>query len=61
METEYGKVRVKVAWRGQSPEKLITNVQPEYEDCAELALKYNIPWREIQRLALHNWYLENQN
>jgi len=60
VETKYGKVRVKVAWRGQSQEKLITNVQPEYEDCAELALKHNMPWREIQRLALHNWYLENQ-
>jgi pyridinium-3,5-bisthiocarboxylic acid mononucleotide nickel chelatase len=61
VETKYGQVRVKVAWRGQSQEKQITNVQPEYEDCAELALKHNIPWREIQRLALHSWYLENQN
>jgi len=61
VETEYGKVRVKVAWKGRSSEKLIANVQPEYEDCAELARKYNIPWREIQRLALHHWYLENQN
>jgi pyridinium-3,5-bisthiocarboxylic acid mononucleotide nickel chelatase len=53
VETEYGQVRVKVAWHGD----VISNVQPEYEDCAELALKYNIPWREIQRLALHSWYL----
>ncbi|WP_193196342.1 nickel pincer cofactor biosynthesis protein LarC [Nostoc sp. MG11] len=60
VETKYGKVRVKVAWRGKLQEKLINNVQPEYEDCAELALKHNIPWREIQRLALHSWYLENQ-
>ncbi|MBW4687123.1 MAG: nickel pincer cofactor biosynthesis protein LarC [Komarekiella atlantica HA4396-MV6] len=60
VETKYGKVRVKVAWRGQSQDKQITNVQPEYEDCAELARKHNIPWREIQRLALHSWYLENQ-
>ncbi|MDF5710989.1 MAG: nickel pincer cofactor biosynthesis protein LarC [Nostoc sp. S4] len=57
--TEYGKVRVKVAWKGRSPEKVIANVQPEYEDCAELAKKHNIPWREIQRLALQRWYLEN--
>ncbi|MBD2520299.1 nickel pincer cofactor biosynthesis protein LarC [Nostoc sp. FACHB-973] len=61
VETEYGKVRVKVAWKGRSPEKVIANVQPEYEDCAELARKHNIPWREIQRLALQRWYLENQN
>jgi pyridinium-3,5-bisthiocarboxylic acid mononucleotide nickel chelatase len=59
VEIEYGKVRVKVAWNGQSAEKVIANVQPEYEDCAELARKHNIPWREIQRLALQNWYLVN--
>ncbi|MEH2425681.1 MAG: nickel pincer cofactor biosynthesis protein LarC [Nostoc sp.] len=59
VETEYGKVRVKIAWNGQSPEKVIVNVQPEYEDCAELARKHNIPWREIQRLALQRWYLVN--
>lgn len=59
VETEYGKVRVKIAWKGQSPEKVIANVQPEYEDCADLARKHNIPWREIQRLALQHWYLVN--
>ncbi|MBD2246217.1 nickel pincer cofactor biosynthesis protein LarC [Nostoc sp. FACHB-888] len=59
VEIEYGKVRVKVAWKGQSPEKVIANVQPEYEDCAELARKHNIPWREIQRLALQRWYSVN--
>ncbi|MEH2263567.1 nickel pincer cofactor biosynthesis protein LarC [Nostoc sp.] len=59
VDIEYGKVRVKVAWKGQSPEKVIANVQPEYEDCAELARKHNIPWREIQRLALQRWYLVN--
>ena len=59
VETAYGKVRVKVAWKRQSPEKVIANVQPEYEDCADLARKHNIPWREIQRLALQRWYLVN--
>lgn len=57
VETEYGKVRVKLAWIGQTSEKVIANVQPEYEDCADLARKHNIPWREIQRLALQSWYL----
>jgi uncharacterized protein (TIGR00299 family) protein len=60
IETEYGVVSVKVAWTGQANNKVINNVQPEYEDCAELARKHNIPWREIQRLALHNWYLQNK-
>jgi uncharacterized protein (TIGR00299 family) protein len=59
VETEYGKVRVKVAWQGQPQARSLANVQPEYEDCAELARKHNIPWREIQRLALQNWYLGN--
>ncbi|MEH1890733.1 MAG: nickel pincer cofactor biosynthesis protein LarC [Nostoc sp.] len=59
VEIEYGKVRVKIAWKGELPEKVIVNVQPEYEDCAELARKHNIPWREIQRLALQHWYLVN--
>jgi pyridinium-3,5-bisthiocarboxylic acid mononucleotide nickel chelatase len=50
--TPYGEVRVKVAKRGRE----ITNVQPEYEDCAKLAQAHQIPWREIQRIALQNWY-----
>ncbi len=58
VETEYGKVRIKVAWQGKD---VLANVQPEYEDCAELASKYNIPWREIQRLALQIWYLQRPN
>ncbi|MEH1927461.1 nickel pincer cofactor biosynthesis protein LarC [Nostoc sp.] len=61
VEIEYGKVRVKIAWKGQSLEKVIANVQPEYEDCADLARKHHIPWREIHRLALQRWYLENQD
>lgn len=61
VEIEYGKVRVKIAWKGQSLEKVIANVQPEYEDCADLARKHHIPWREIQRLALQRWYSENQD
>ncbi len=56
VETEYGLVRVKIAWKGEGKEKVITNVQPEYEDCAELARKNNISWREMQRLALDNWF-----
>jgi hypothetical protein len=60
VETEYGVVRVKVAWTGNANNKVINNVQPEYEDCAELARKHGIPWREIQRLALQNWHLQRK-
>ena len=59
VDTIYGTISVKVAWTGTATEKVITNVQPEYEDCAELARKNNIPWREIHRLALESWYLQN--
>ena len=61
VETIYGTIGVKVAWTGKAREKVITNVQPEYEDCAELARQNNIPWREIHRLALESWYLKYQN
>jgi uncharacterized protein (TIGR00299 family) protein len=56
VETVYGTISVKVAWTGKATERVITNVQPEYEDCAELARQNNIPWREIHRLALESWH-----
>ncbi|MTJ46773.1 nickel pincer cofactor biosynthesis protein LarC [Dolichospermum sp. UHCC 0259] len=59
VETIYGTIAVKVAWKGTDTEKVITNIQPEYEDCAELARQNNIPWREIYRLALESWYLQH--
>jgi pyridinium-3,5-bisthiocarboxylic acid mononucleotide nickel chelatase len=55
VETQYGVVRVKVAWMGE----VLANVQPEYEDCAELARKHNIPWREVQQMVLQNWHTKN--
>lgn len=55
VQTPYGEVRVKVAWRQDSPEELI-NIQPEYEDCAQLARQHHLPWREVHRLALQSWY-----
>ncbi|OKH31293.1 TIGR00299 family protein [[Phormidium ambiguum] IAM M-71] len=52
VSTSYGAVRVKIArTNGQ-----ITNVQPEYEDCAQLAKENNVSWREIHRLACQSWY-----
>lgn len=57
VETQYGAVRVKVAMSG---EQTILNVQPEYEDCAQLARENRVPWREIHRLALQKWYAEHQ-
>lgn len=61
VETEYGVVRVKVAWMGKEQERVIVNVQPEYEDCAQMARQHNLSWREVHRLALHSWYLEHNS
>jgi hypothetical protein len=53
VQIEAGTVRVKVAWAEAGTP---TNVQPEYEDCAQIAQQYNLPWREVHRLALEAWY-----
>jgi pyridinium-3,5-bisthiocarboxylic acid mononucleotide nickel chelatase len=53
--TPYGSVQVKVAKLAGE----LINVQPEYEDCAQLAQQHQIPWREIHRLALNAWYAQN--
>ncbi len=58
VNTIYGLVRVKVAWVEKGA---ISNVQPEYEDCAELARKHQVSWREIHRIALQNWYLQKNS
>ncbi len=55
VQTEYGEVQIKVAKTGQT----ITNVQPEYEDCAKIARLKNISWREVHRLALQSWHDRN--
>ena len=56
VQTPYGTVRVKVAWMGSEQQRAITNVQPEYEDCAQLARQHNLSWREVHRLSLHLWF-----
>lgn len=60
IQTDYGPVRVKVAWAGQPEAGAIANVQPEYEDCAQIAQSHNLPWREVHRVALQAWY-QQQN
>ncbi|MBE9187374.1 nickel pincer cofactor biosynthesis protein LarC [Microcoleus sp. LEGE 07076] len=52
VQTEYGEVQIKVAKSGET----IVNVQPEYEDCAQIARVKNVSWREVHRLALQSWY-----
>ncbi|WP_421657359.1 nickel pincer cofactor biosynthesis protein LarC [Leptothermofonsia sp. ETS-13] len=55
VQTSYGSIRVKVAWADETHESTI-NVQPEYEDCAQIARQRNLSWREVHRLALQAWY-----
>jgi hypothetical protein len=59
VQTEYGEIRVKVAWSNNSPQRTITNVQPEYEDCAKLARLNHCSWREVHQLALQTWYRQH--
>lgn len=61
IETQYGAVRLKVAWRGTATEKAIANVQPEYEDCVQIAGQHNLSWLEVHRLVLHTWYENNSH
>ena len=60
VQTDYGLVRVKVAWKGSEEEGAIANVQPEYEDCAQIAQQQNLPWREVHRVALQAWYTQQK-
>jgi pyridinium-3,5-bisthiocarboxylic acid mononucleotide nickel chelatase len=54
--TRYGTVRVKVARNNLVDNNSIVNVQPEYEDCAAIAKTHQLPWREVQQLALIAWH-----
>ena len=55
VETKYGAVRVKIASWGQGEDKQTLNVQPEYEDCADLAKQHDVPWREVSQNAIAVW------
>jgi pyridinium-3,5-bisthiocarboxylic acid mononucleotide nickel chelatase len=55
VETVFGTVRVKIATQGSGKQKTILNVQPEYEDCAQLARKCDRPWRILYQAALAAW------
>ena len=54
--TKYGTVRVKVARNNLVNDDRIMNIQPEYDDCAAIAQKYQISWIEVYQLALMTWH-----
>jgi len=47
VNTEYGSIRIKVARDGART----LHFQPEYEDCARIALEANVPLFKVQALA----------
>jgi uncharacterized protein (DUF111 family) len=49
VQTPYGPVRVKLARLGAR----IVNVKPEYEDCRQLALRQNLPLKDVLAAARH--------
>jgi hypothetical protein len=55
IETPYGPVQLKLAYHPETGH--LMNVHPEFEDCAHLARHHQIPWQEVHRLALSQWYV----
>jgi uncharacterized protein (DUF111 family) len=47
VETPYGAIAVKIGeWRGQ-----VVQASPEYESCRAAALRYDVPLKEVYRIA----------
>lgn len=59
VQTAYGSIRMKVAWMGRADNKTLANVQPEYEDCADIARTNNLAWREVHQMAMDAWYRQH--
>ena len=59
--TAYGAVRVKVAWDPQQSPETPLNIQPEYEDCAQLAQSAHVSWQRVQQAAFHAWTIANSH
>jgi hypothetical protein len=55
--THWGQVRVKVAKDRYGD---ILNVQPEYEDCAQIARSHNFPWYQVYQAAMQVWSLSGE-
>jgi uncharacterized protein (DUF111 family) len=37
----------------------LLNIQPEFEDCAQLARQHHQPWQTIHQAAIAVWYNQN--
>lgn len=60
VETPYGAARVKLAF-SQGPDKILLNVQPEFEDCAKLAQDAGLAWQQIYQAVMASWQAPNHD
>ncbi len=56
VKTPYGEIAVKIAYGEHNGNQTVLNVQPEYEDCVELAQQTGEPWQVIHQSAIAAWY-----
>jgi uncharacterized protein (TIGR00299 family) protein len=56
IQTPYGVVSLKVAYDQAGN---LLNIQPEFEDCAQLARQHHQPWQTIHQAAIAVWYNQN--
>ena len=56
--TKYGKVRVKVCLNNLVDDDRIMNIQPEYEDCATLAIEHQVSWKEVYQSTITAWRVD---
>jgi uncharacterized protein (TIGR00299 family) protein len=57
VETEYGKVKIKVSKLGGE----IVNFAPEFDDCVRLARDNNVPLKRIQAAAINAYLLKQRS
>ena len=50
-----GTVRIKVATQGTGENQQVINVQPEYEDCAQIARDSGRSLRDVRQIAINLW------
>jgi uncharacterized protein (TIGR00299 family) protein len=53
VETEYGRVRIKVSKFGGE----VVNFAPEFDDCVRLARENNVPLKKVQAVAINAYLL----
>jgi uncharacterized protein (TIGR00299 family) protein len=51
--TPYGPVAIKLAHHPETQQ--LMNAQPEFEDCATLARRHQVPWQMVHQAALVAW------